>query len=77
MFNPQCVAAIRAVCEIYDRLPMSESASLAYFQATGLTDEKVFIQALFDCLKIFSEFPYPCDIRALVNGLANEALFNA
>lgn len=67
MSNPQCVAALRAVCEIYDRLPLSESAALAYFQATGISDEKLFVQVLFGWLKMQRQFPMPADVRQVAS----------
>ena len=52
---------LNRVAEIYGRPPLSEQAAVLYVKATGIEDERTFLQKLLGLLKTKHSFPVPAD----------------
>jgi hypothetical protein len=73
VMSDSCVCALNQVAEIYGRPALSLAAARLYLRASGLTDEKQFVQALLNWVRSSDRFPLPRDFQAVIQVARGQA----
>ncbi|KGH26287.1 hypothetical protein [Comamonas testosteroni] len=66
--NRSVIFGLSQVAEIYGRAPLSPDAATLYRQATGIEDDRKFLERLAELVKVSKTFPVPADFRVADEG---------